>query len=455
MALKAWRWAQWVFNPAVALARSVTQGYGAQANQQLVTNLGQLLREATLKALGERAIALYSGEALQSIVAVENEPLPRTEQTQTLRDIFAQATAQKPSDPAPLNLLLIGRTGAGKSSLINTLFRQSLATVDVLPSTDRIQSYTFSVASGETLLLWDTPGYEQVGMSQYSQAVLEKAATADLALLVTPVQDPTLQMDLERVSEIKRHHPELPILTVVTQADRLRPIREWDPPYDWQNGTRSKEQNIRDAIQYRESFLKDYCAAILPLVTEDLGQGRSPWGDLEIVRAILQNLDPAKEVRLSRFLRNVETRAQAAAKIIDKYAVQMGTVQGMTALLKSPILRFLSTYLTGSPALAIVLTEKLSIEKTPIILGRLQMAFELFLLLSDSPSPLNFELLMLWPFITKLSPADDFKIVSQEAWALGQTLTEYWIGQSSLNRDEINQVLSNRYLFYLQNNPTV
>ncbi len=455
IALKAWNWAQWVFNPVVALARSVTQGYGAQANQQLVTNLGQLLREATLKALGERAIALYSGEALQSIAAVENEPALRTEQTQTLRDIFAQASAQKPSDPAQLNLLLMGRTGAGKSSLINTLFQQNLATVDVLPSTDRIQSYTFAVASGETLLLWDTPGYEQVGMSQYSQAVLEKAATADLVLLVTPVQDPTLQMDLERVSEIKQHNPDLPILTVVTQVDRLRPLREWEPPYDWHNGTRPKEQNIRDAIQYRESFLKNDCVAILPLVTEDLAQGRSSWGDSEIVQAIRQNLDPAKEFRLSRFLRDLETRAQTAAKIIDKYAMQIGTVQGMTALLKSPILRFLSTYLTGSPALAIVLTEKLPIEKTPVILGKLQMAFELYLLLSDSPSPLNFELLMLWPFITKLSTAEDLKVVSQEAWALGKTLTEYWTSQSPLKRDESHQVLLSRYQFYLQNDSIV
>jgi uncharacterized protein len=449
LALKAWNWAQWVFNPVVALARSVTKGYRAQANQQLVTNLGQLLREATLKALGERAIALYSGEALQNIVL--SEPALPTNQTQTLRDIFAQASATQEPAQSQLNLLLMGRTGAGKSSLINTLFRQNLATVDVLPSTDQIQSYTFAVATGETLLLWDTPGYEQVGMSQYSQAVLQKAATADLVILVTPVQDPTLQMDLERVHELKQQNPDLPILTVVTQVDRLRPLREWEPPYNWHNGDRPKEQNIRAAIEYHESLLKADCAAILPLVTEDLVQGRSPWGDSELSQAILQTLEPAKEFRLSRFLRNLETRTQTATKIIDRYVVQMGTAQGITALLKSPILGFLSTLLTGSPALAIVLTEKLPLEKTPVILGKLQMAFELYTLLSPSSSPLNFELLTLWPFIAQPSNSENLQTVSQEAWALGQTLVEYWTRQSPLKLDESDAVLFSRYQFYLQN----
>ena len=122
LAIKAWNTAQWVFNPLVALARTTTQGYSAQANQELVMNLGQMMREATLKALGERAIALYSGEAAQ--ISLE-EAAPA--QTQTLREIFSQAPDQRVSDQQPLNLLLLGRTGAGKSSLINTLFREDFS----------------------------------------------------------------------------------------------------------------------------------------------------------------------------------------------------------------------------------------------------------------------------------------------------------------------------------------
>ncbi len=436
LALKAWNYAQWIFNPVMALARTTTQGYSTQANQALVTNLGQMMREATLKALGERAIALYSGEAKQSIALVEATPT----QTQTLRDIFAQASDQQVTDQQPLNLLIIGRTGAGKSSLVNTLFREDLATVDVLPSTDRIQSYAFETPDGETLLLWDTPGYEQIGMEQYTQAVLEKADTADLVLLVTPVTDPTLQMDLDLLSIIHQESPDLPRLTVVTQVDKLRPLREWEPPYDWQNGDRPKEQNIRDAVRYRESLL-NADGVVLPLVTEDRAQGRQAWGESTLAQAILSTLDPAKQFRLSRFLRDLETRTQTAAKIIERYTLQMGTAQGLTALIKSPALKFLSTFLTGSPALAIVLAERLPIEESPVVLGKLQMAYELYMLLASAASPLQFDVLSIWPLLLERSAS-----LSQETWALGHALAEHWV-QPSDPSDHLE--LSDRYRHYL------
>jgi uncharacterized protein len=451
IALKAWNWAQWVFNPLVALARTATQGYNTQANQQIVMNLGQLLRETTLRALGERAIALYSGETLQPLAP--SEPLPEA-QTQTLRDLFAQAAAptQEATQTQPLSLLLIGRTGAGKSSLINTLFQQNLAQVDVLPSTDRIQSYTYETPIGETLLLWDTPGYEQVAQAQYVQDVLAKATTADLVLLVTPVNDAALQMDIDLLTQIHQQNPALAILTAVTQADRLRPLREWEPPYHWQTGDRPKEKNIREAVQYRAELLRSFSSVVLPLVAEDAAQGRAAWGVSELSHAILNAVEPAKQLRLSRFLRDLDTRTQTAAALIDRYAFQMGTTQGLTALLKSPILKFLSTFLTGSPALAIVLAEKLPLEQSPVVLGKLQMAYELYTLLSPAASSLPAELLTLWPLILESSAP-----VSQDAWALGHTLVEHWIGGDlsvsgvpSTPSNRATPSLLERYTFYLQ-----
>jgi uncharacterized protein len=437
LAIKAWNYAQWVFNPFVALARVTTQGYSTQANQALVMNLGQIMREATLKALGERAIALYSGKAIQSVALVESSAT----QTQTLREIFTQASDQHPPDAQPLNLLLVGRTGAGKSSLVNTLFREDLAAVDILPSTDQIQSYTFETEDGETLLLWDTPGYEQVGMGQYTQAVLEKAVTADLVLLLTPVTDPALQMDLDLLSRIHQQSLDLPRLTVVTQVDKLRPLREWEPPYDWQKGDRPKERNIRDAVLYRESFLKEAGGLVLPLVTEDRTQGRNAWGEAALAQSILNTLEPAKQFRLSRFLRDLDTRTQTAAKIIDHYTVQMGTTQGLTALIKSPVLKFLSIYLTGSPTLAILLAERLPIEEAPVVLGKLQMAYELYMLLSPTASPRQFEVLLIWSLLLERSAA-----LSQETWALGHALAEYWVQPSAVS-DRTD--LGDRYRFYL------
>ena len=134
----------------------------------------------------------------------------------------------------PVNILLTGRTGTGKSSLLNTLFQSDKAEVDVLPSTDKIQSYNWQLTTGETLNLWDTPGYEQINRADLRERVLNYAKTADLLLLVTPALDPSLQMDADFLQDIKKEITDLPAIAIVTQVDRLRPIREWEPPYDWQ-----------------------------------------------------------------------------------------------------------------------------------------------------------------------------------------------------------------------------
>jgi ABC-type multidrug transport system fused ATPase/permease subunit len=175
--LKVWNWAQWVLNPLTAVAKKASEGVGNRASQELLINLSQLLREAALRNLCKQAIALYAGTKIEL-------PIPTLPQvkTQTLRDILTQAEPPEIVAQKPVNILIIGRTGAGKSSLINTLFQNELAAVDVLPSTDTIQNYHWKTENGEILNLWDTPGYEQVKREDLRDLVIDYAINADLFL---------------------------------------------------------------------------------------------------------------------------------------------------------------------------------------------------------------------------------------------------------------------------------
>jgi uncharacterized protein len=422
-----------LLNPAAALAKTATQRTSSRATQELLGNLSHLLREAALRNLARQAIALYGGTALPAALPVAEPTLPKVH-TQTLRDIIAQASSPALIEQQPVNLLLVGRTGAGKSSLINTLFVEAQSEVDALPSTDRLQDYRWQTATGEALTLWDTPGYEQINRGELRDRVLDQAAHSDLILLVTPALDPALQMDLDFLKDVQSE-TELPIIAVVTQVDRLRPLREWQPPYNWRTGDRPKEISIREATDYRAEVLGQ--VRVLPLVTG--GEGRAAWGVEDLSVALLDAIAPAKQLRLARFLRNLDARTIAAARIIDRYTFQMTTTQGLATFLKSPILSFISTLTTGSPTLAFLLAEKIPVEQLPVVIGKLQMSYDLFnLLTANALNPPPFDLMALWGLLLENPASPD-----QNAWALGHALTEYWT--QSLNADQ----LQTRFEYYL------
>jgi predicted GTPase len=436
---QVFNWSQWLLNPTAAIAKQATKKFDQQANQELLVNLGQLMREVALRNLARQAIALYGDETITiPEVAAANPVLPKA-QTQTLRDILESVEPETVVAQKPVNIILVGRTGAGKSSLINTLFQASLAEVDILPSTEQIKTYTWKTPTNEVLNLLDTPGYEQVNRAELRSQVLDYAATADLLLLVTPALDPALQMDLDFLQTLKEDLPDLSAIGIVTQVDRLRPIREWNPPYDWQEGMRPKEQSIREATIYRAEQLGDICELILPLVTEDLASNRAAWNNSALSLELVQAIAPAKQLRLARFLRDLETRSTAAAKIIDRYTRQMATTQGLTSLLKSPILKFISTMTTGNPSLAYVLAEQIPVEQAPIVMGKLQMAYDLYALLKPDSNLSNFDLRSLWSLLLENNEAGN-----HNPWAFGQALVEYW------TKNLTSEQLRDRYNLYLQ-----
>ena len=460
---QVWGWGQWLLNPAAAAANALSRPTGDRANQQFVANLSQLLREAALNNLCQRSIALYGGTNLPAETFEMAAPAPPKTDTQTLRSLLERARTPAQVTEPPVNVLLLGRTGAGKSSFVNGFFDATLAETDVLPSTDTVRAYRWTAKTGEALTVWDTPGYEQIARSDYRDRVLAAAEMADLVILATPAADPALSIDAALLDEVRDANPECRAISIVTQVDRLRPLREWQPPYDWRSGDRPKERNIRDAVTYRLEALGDRLEVLLPVVLPD-ADGRSDWGLNEVAAALLDRLEPAKQLRLGRFLRTLDRRAIAAARIIDKYVFQMSTTQGLTALLKSPVLQFLSVLTTGQPTLAYLLAERIPVEQLPVVVGKLQLAYELFSFLSDDrdravdpgsmangdeaddagPLP-QFDLLSMWPMLldNRLPPERDAQI-------FGYALVEYWVTGASVDalqqqyRDRVDAAVAGR-----------
>ncbi|NEO74684.1 MAG: GTPase, partial [Moorea sp. SIO3H5] len=107
-------------------------------------------------------------------------------------------------------------------------------------------------------------------------------------------------------------------------------------------------------------------------------------------------------------------------------------------LLKSPVLQFISTQSTGSPELGNLLAEQIPVEQLPVVIGKLQMAYELFSLLNTEENQIKFDLILLWKILLKSGSGNS------HAWAFGQSLVEYWT--QNLTKEQFHQ----RYEYYQQ-----
>lgn len=256
-----------------------------------------LLREY-IRKLGYHAIDLYGG-----MVRIQDEtPLEDTDR-RSAADLLA-AAEQKAVHGEPLRILVLGRSNAGKSSLINALFGELTAAADLLPDTTAdITPYRLDRAGALQALVFDTPGFD--GALFASRALERAAREADLILWVTAAHRADRGEERERLERLRamlsdpsRRAP--PILVVMSHIDRLRPLREWQPPYVLNPPQGAKAAEIVDAIAAVAGALNVDVGRVIPVC---LAEGRIYNVDDAVVAAMLHDQPEANRLRLLRCLR--------------------------------------------------------------------------------------------------------------------------------------------------------
>lgn len=281
-----WRVGLWVFNPVAAVfseARRTLQGY---ASSELSAFLAERVARILVEEVGRAAINLYSGRLKADIDELGEDRL-----------------ATDAAAPPPPRILLAGRVNAGKSSLLNALFGEVLAAVDVLPATDRANAYLLGESAEHPAVeLIDSPG---LGQASQIDALVELAAGSDMLLWVCAANNPARDLDkklLDRLRQRFVEDPALdmpPVLVVMSHIDRLRPFGEWSPPYDVANPDRDKASNIRAAI---DAIAQDLGIAAADIVPARLDEAHLYNVDA-IWSAILARQDAARRGQLLRILR--------------------------------------------------------------------------------------------------------------------------------------------------------
>ncbi len=157
-------------------------------------------------------------------------------------------------------------------------------------------------------------GYGGLMHDQAPKALMQEWAKVDLILMVCNAVQAARQVDTQQLNAIRHYFQEqcpnqaLPvIIAVATHCDRLRPVREWNPPYNIQQPDNAKAHNIRqacDAMAHDLSLSPD-CIAPVCLSPE------KPAYNIEdgLIPLIHEHLNAAQRVRYLRCLRQQQAES--------------------------------------------------------------------------------------------------------------------------------------------------
>ena len=306
-------------------------GLGTLMNR-IQDNLILWFHTAFIHQLGRYLIELNSGrlkvgvKRYREILAQHEVPpsdvgspvadAPATPDVGTPAELLASGA---PSSPKPITFAVLGAVKAGKSSLVNTLLGKRAATVDRLPVASGTR-YDLTLADGQPVSLLDTSGYgERVSDEDFAAAV-EASRDADLILLVTPATNPGRIADIDLLDHLKAwfdgkpHLRMPPVVVVVNQIDLLSPKAEWKPPYDWKEGTRPKEANIRDCLTAVKEQFGLRTAELVPVCARE----GETFGILDgLVTAVVAHLDHARGAAILKAF-EADANERPVAKVFDQ-----------------------------------------------------------------------------------------------------------------------------------------
>lgn len=297
--LGLYRAGQWAVNPTNAALNEVWghlrwRGYALARRE-----LSRWLLQEFVRKVGTHAIDLYSGRPL----LFEEDPLSRATTASTVDLAVAAESAIKDAQGPtgePLRILVLGRSNTGKSSLINALFGELRAATDLVSDTTQaLTPYRLEHDGLELALIFDAPGAEQLAY----RSLREAAAAADMILWVSAAHRPDRQSErqildgLRTAQSTRTSHRPPPLLVVVTHIDQLRPLREWQPPYDLTDSNNLKAMSIQAAVTALAADLEVPIASVIPVC---LAEGRVYNVEDTLWAALLDQLDRARRSRLLR-----------------------------------------------------------------------------------------------------------------------------------------------------------
>jgi predicted GTPase len=210
----AWRVFRAVKSLPVAILREI-EGAIAAGHTSFVTGEGTAIVQALLlEEVAAAAVELYSGRLRFSDAELLELRIAGG----------AEDHARLATPDTPLRIAVAGQVSAGKSSLVNALLGSNLAETDVIPTTERAQTYPADL-DGVAAVFLDLPGLD--GSKRVTDAVLEELRTSDMVLWTIRANRPAREIDRAALAQFHQHFHERPerrmppVIVVVTCIDEI------------------------------------------------------------------------------------------------------------------------------------------------------------------------------------------------------------------------------------------